>query len=343
MSHSSYSSIEQLRHLIKDVEHYYKNKCVADTLPTLRFTGTIKLHGTNAGIGYNNKDGLWCQSRSNIITPKQDNAGCAFFVESNKQYFIDTIKMIATNNMIDLDTNSLILFGEWCGTGIQKGVAISKLPRMFVAFDVKVVPNNGDDAYYIDTTLPEIVNNDERKIYNIYLFKTFTIDIDFNNIAGQGTDCLREIIDEVEKCCPFGKALGAEGVGEGVVFKHHYSPRGRYIFKLKGDEHKVSKEKVKIEVAPEVIASINEFCDRTVSDNRLTQAIDMIFHNNPALPTYNTPIEMKHVQKIITWMRDDIWKEEMDVMVANKLEPNMVFSELAKRTSSMFKRRVEGF
>jgi len=339
MSHSSYSSIEQLRHLVKDVEHYYKTKCDTITLPTLRFTGTIKLHGTNAGIGYNNKDGFWCQSRSNIITPKQDNAGFAFFVESNKEYFIDIIKKIATNNMIDLDTNSLILFGEWCGTGIQKGVAISELPRMFVAFDVKVVPNNGD-AYYIDTTLPEIPNNEERKIYNIYLFKTFSVDINFNNI---NRDCLREIIDEVEKCCPFGKAFGVDGVGEGVVFKHHYSPQGRYIFKLKGDEHKVSKEKVKIEIAPEVIASINEFCDRTITDNRLTQAIDMIFYNNPALPTYNAPIEMKHVQKIITWMRDDIWKEEMDVMVANKLEPNIVFSELAKRTSSMFKRRVDGF
>ena len=339
MSHSSYSSIEQLRHLIKDVTYYYKDKCAANNLPTLRFTGTIKLHGTNAGIGYNNINGIWCQSRSNIITPKNDNAGCASFVESNKDYFIDIIKKIAVNNMIDLDTNSLILFGEWCGMGIQKGVAISKLPRMFVAFDVKVVPHNGE-AYYIDTTLPEILNNEERKIYNIYLFKTYTIDIDFNNI---NTDHMREIIDEVELSCPFGKALGADGVGEGVVFKHHYSPQGRYIFKLKGDEHKVSKERVKVEIAPEVIASINEFCDRTVTSNRLTQGIDMIFHNNPELPTYNVDMEMKHVQKIITWMRDDIWKEEMDVMVANKLEPNMVFSELAKRTSAMFKRCVDGF
>jgi hypothetical protein len=104
MSHSSYSSIEQLRHLVKDVAYYYKDNCIANNLPTLRFTGTIKLHGTNAGIGYNNKDGVWCQSRSNIITPKNDNAGCASFVESNKDYFIDIIKK-SINFLIDTKIN----------------------------------------------------------------------------------------------------------------------------------------------------------------------------------------------------------------------------------------------
>ena len=51
MTHSSYSSIEQLRHLVKDVEHYFP----VSERPTLEFYGTVKLHGTNAGIGYNGK------------------------------------------------------------------------------------------------------------------------------------------------------------------------------------------------------------------------------------------------------------------------------------------------
>lgn len=334
MVHSNYTSIEQLRHVVKDVAYYYK-----EDLPVLTFYGTIKLHGTNAGIGYNNKEHYWCQSRSTIITPKKDNAGFASFVEFNNEYFIDIIKKIADNNMIDLDTNSIILFGEWCGTGIQKGVAISQLPKMFVTFDVKIVPQNGDNPYYINTTLPEVVNNQERKIYNIHLFETFTIDIDFKNI---NTDQLKEMIDKVEKNCPFGKAFGIDGTGEGIVFRHYYTNSDRYVFKLKGDEHKVSKEKIKIEIAPEIIDNIKHFCDRTVTENRVTQAIDMIYHNNPSLPTYYKKLEMKHIQKIITWMKDDIWKEEMDVMIANNFNPDMVLHELSKRTFDMFRQRVFG-
>lgn len=43
--------------------------------PTLKFQGTIKLHGTNAAIARDQAGEVWCQSRENIITPQSDNAG----------------------------------------------------------------------------------------------------------------------------------------------------------------------------------------------------------------------------------------------------------------------------
>lgn len=339
MTHSSYSSIEQLRHLVKDVEHYFP----AGERPTLEFYGTVKLHGTNAGIGYNGKD-IWAQSRSNIITTKQDNAGFAFFLETNKEYFIDIMKKVVDNYNIDMSSNNVILFGEWCGTGIQKGVAISKLPRMFVAFDIKIVPQDDKvcalhKPYYINTLIPEVVNDFEKRIFNIHQFPTFKILIDFNDVNAS-TNQLNNIVTNVEKTCPFGNALGVDGVGEGVVFRHYYNEKDRYIFKLKGDEHKVSKEKVKVEIAPEVIANINVFCDRVVTENRFMQAQEYLYRLNPSLPTYNKTLELSHIGKFIKWFQDDIWKEEMDVMVANNLDPNLVYSEMAKRVTTMVKALV---
>lgn len=52
--------------------------------PILTFTGTVKLHGTNASVCYNQKEGFWAQSRSRIITSESDNAGFAFLQKMNK-------------------------------------------------------------------------------------------------------------------------------------------------------------------------------------------------------------------------------------------------------------------
>jgi hypothetical protein len=59
-------------------------------LPTLRFKGTVKLHGTNAGVTFDKSSKeMYPQSRENVISVEKDNAGFAFFVESKKQVFFN--------------------------------------------------------------------------------------------------------------------------------------------------------------------------------------------------------------------------------------------------------------
>ena len=41
-----YSSIDQFRKVIKDVNFHFKN----DKLPILTFYGTVKIHGTNCSV-----------------------------------------------------------------------------------------------------------------------------------------------------------------------------------------------------------------------------------------------------------------------------------------------------
>ena len=65
-----FPSIEQFRSVVKqvkDTSSYVgqdgEGKPIFDytrPLPTITFTGTVKLHGTNAAIGYSKQDGLWC-------------------------------------------------------------------------------------------------------------------------------------------------------------------------------------------------------------------------------------------------------------------------------------------
>ena len=92
-----FPSIEQFRTVVSNVNRHFNfvgldenGDAIYDpTLPkpVITFKGTVKLHGTNAGVSFNNIGRLWAQSRENIITVEKDNAGFAFFVESNKEIF----------------------------------------------------------------------------------------------------------------------------------------------------------------------------------------------------------------------------------------------------------------
>ena len=89
--HISMPSIEQFRNIVTNINRQFNfigldvnGEAIYDTTlpkPVLRFVGTIKLHGSNASCCFNDIDGLWAQSREDIITPEKDNAGFAFFVE----------------------------------------------------------------------------------------------------------------------------------------------------------------------------------------------------------------------------------------------------------------------
>ena len=336
MPHSSYTSIDSLRLLLKDIFFIYKD---IETKPVLDFYGTIKLHGTNAGIGFDGQN-LWCQSRSNIITIKSDNAGFAFFVECNKDYILELMNRIQTEFSIDLDKNYIVLFGEWCGSTIQKKVGISQFDKMFFIFDIKIVSKgNKEPNYYIDSKLEFIKSNPTNRIYNIHEFKTYSMQVDLNNLEKAQSDIIK-IIEEVEADCPVTRALGKNGIGEGVVFRHYYNKTARFVFKAKGELHSVSKNKEKVPIKVEKNQNLIQFVENTVTTNRFEQALEHIYKLNPELPTYGKPYEMKDIKSIIDWVRDDILKEERDTIVENNFEPKQLYPEIAKIVSTMFKLKI---
>lgn len=337
---SSYNSIEQFRNVMRDLKKAKKNP-MFQIPDKIEFTGTIKLHGTNAGVCFNKKVGLFCQSRNNIITITQDNQGFAFFVEKNKDKFMEFFSLLQNKYDIDLDTFTLSIYGEWCGENIQKGVALTKLPKCFCIFDCKV-SNHFDPSfksYWLDISFKQsdqtTISFPEAKIYNIYDFQTFQLEVEVDKY-GDAQQYLTQVTESVEKCCPFAKQLGVEGIGEGVVWRYCYG-NNRTIFKTKGEEHKVTKEKVLIPVDAEKVENIQDFVEKTCTQNRFDQALDTIYKINPESKLYGQAPKIKDCEIILNWIRDDILKEEMTTLVENNLDLRDVTPCLYKKVITMIK------
>ncbi len=302
-----YPSIEQFRNVIRTVKtiHDYKGKDGegsaiyqhTENYPVLRFRGTVKLHGTNAAVVKYADGRIEFQSRERVLSLTQDNAN--FMSDMMPYNWGGFFNQFTCNDYI-------AIYGEWCGGNIQKGVAITGLPKMFVVFGIKV-----DDQW---VELPKWLYDAENNIYNILQFPTYEIDIDFNH-PELSQNKLIELTIDVENCCPVGKHFGKEGVGEGIVFT--CIDNQDLKFKSKGEKHSASKVKVLNAVDTESINEVNSFVELAVSDNRLQQGVSFMKENN-------IEAEPKNIGEFLRWIVTDVLKEESDTIRDNNLEENKV-------------------
>jgi hypothetical protein len=299
-----YPSIEQFRNTVKSVQlrHDFVGKdsngdpIYEHTIPypTISFNGTVKLHGTNAAIKLENSE-ISYQSRENIITCEKDNAGFANYMTSIQD------KLLSLFNGFEGTT---VIYGEWCGGNIQKGVAICELPKMFVIVSVL---NNGTWVSNFTKDLPEF------KIYNINNFLNYTVTVDFNN-PDEAAEIMEKLTLDVENECPVGKAFGISGVGEGIVWE---SVNREYVFKTKGVKHQVTKSKV---VGTEVEKQdLTEFITNTVTTNRLNQGLEQLSDKK----------SKKNTGVFTNWVVNDILKEESDTITTNGYNIDQVKQDIS--------------
>ncbi len=278
-------------------------------LPTLKLRGTVKIHGTNAGVAM--RDGkVVAFSRQEEISVSNDNAGFARFVAENTSEF---------RQLIEQFDRPVELRGEWCGKGIQKGTAVNQLDKMFVIFAIRA----DDDWLHIADFAT--LENPMSRIFNIMRFGTFEVTIDFN-VPEKAQEALESITEAVEAECPVGRHFGVSGVGEGVVWTS-MDPQyegSKFWFKVKGDKHKITKTARLVEIVPEVVSSVREFIDSTVTEQRLLQGI-------AELQTAGVPIDQKSTGAFIKWVFDDVIKEESDRLVASDLDVKDVSKNISNR------------
>ena len=324
LTHYKYPSIEQYRNVIHQVKHKVDFTGQVDEngdaiyqtnpKPTLTFQGTTKLHGTNAAVVIDFKNDLmYYQSRTHIITPAKDNAGFALFMSNIQDGFLH--HFIDCYHLATISPEYIyVIYGEWCGQSIQKGVAITQLPKMFVIFDICLVERDSDKKVWLQRDEILLFNNPNERVYNIHNFPTWTIDIDFN-YPELSQNHLIDITTEVEKCCPVAHQLGVDGIGEGVVYKCITPGYENSMFwmKVKGTEHSSSKVKTLASVDVESVANIAEFCDNTVTESRLLQGLHW-------LKEEGKPLTKASLGDFIRWIYNDIIKEEIDTIVANKID-----------------------
>lgn len=311
-----YPSIEQYRNIVKQVKMHCKHNQIP--LPTLEFTGTVKLHGTNAAIVFNPKTGeVGAQSRNSFITPENDNAGFAAWVKSNEY----SLKKVF--GKFNIKENAYI-YGEWCGGNIQKGVGINGLDKMFVVFNASVDENwfgASDLALICDLCMHSY------SIYSIYDFPSFTQRINFNE-PELASNTLAEITSNVENECPVAKSFGVDnGVGEGVVWTAKLDDK-ILKFKVKGEKHSVSKVKTLAPVDVEKVKSINEFIDKVITENRLKQGLQEVFGDEEP--------DIKQTGVFLKWVGGDVFKEELDTLEESGLTRKEVGGKIAERARQWF-------
>jgi hypothetical protein len=346
---SKFPSIEQYRNVIRHVQDatwytgqdengnpvFNKGK----RLPTLKFKGTVKLHGTNAGVGYSFQTSeYWCQSRENIISIEYDNAGFAAFVYSKYDTFAELFQTeiphyLGDNGYDITKYDGVVVYGEWCGGSIQKKVAINALPKMFVVFGIKLLTADEEANEWLPneciTVLLDMLGS-PAGIFSIYDFPTFEIDIDFNE-PEQSTNKLTEFTNQVEQQCPVGAHFGVFGLGEGIVWTcvtHPFDNNG-YRFKVKGAKHQSSKVKTLAPVDIERVNSIKECVDQIVTENRLHQGLEYLTINH-----------MDHIVEnlgtFIKWVMSDCIKEELDTITGSGLSVKDVGGAVSKRAKIWF-------
>lgn len=281
------------------------------------FANGVLVHNSNGAIVLD-QNGISCQSRNNIITPESDNAGFAAFVAGrNVEPLFEKIKGFGITDL------PICIFGEWAGKGIQKGVAVSELDRMFVVFGIKA-----GEAWLSDEIL-STVKDPENRIFNILDFQTFNLEIDFQNPEIAQNEMIK-LVEFVENECPVGKAFGVSGTGEGIV----WAPAdpawrdSRFVFKTKGERHSVSKVKTLAAIDVEKVNSVNELIDKVVTENRMLQGVSVLKETGE--------VDRKRLGELISWVCRDVIAEETDTIEASGLSTKDVGGPIAKKVREWF-------
>lgn len=296
--------------------------------PTIKIKGTVKLHGTNAGIGRNATE-IWAQSRERLIAIGDDNAGFAGYLKSKEQFYKDLIDGIAKEHGIDQTIYNIHIYGEWAGRGVPGGAAgIRLFPKAFYLFGIKVSKPSDISFknYWLDSSG---YRSHENGLYNMRDFPTFELEIDIKKAKFAVAD-LHRLTMEVERDCPVSRwlfenlpkeileeyeaKLYEELIGEGIVWEVEF--RGEKLqFKTKGDKHS-PKSKVRVVKTADLekMTKVREVAERLTPGWRLEQFLNSTFDlaNGGELST-------KGIGPYLSAVMKDIYKEEADVIANSGL------------------------
>jgi hypothetical protein len=288
------------------------------------YRAKIKLHGTNGGVVIDPNGKVTAQSREAVLTPKNDNKNfCKECVLANEEYWSGLAR-----------SETITVFGEWCGPGIMKGTAINKIPeKMFAVFAIQLEDDIVDEFGYPHAKTiidPDIItkrlsNSTGELPDNVcvipWLGDEITVEYADKASKEAAIDTMNAVVADVELVDPWVKdKFKVVGIGEGVVYyptnlvhdywldKHDMSV---YSFKAKGEKHKVTKTKKSVQIDPEVTASIDEFVTMVVTPARLEQGAISVGGEQH--------FEQRYIGAFIKWMCEDVLKETADELEASGL------------------------
>jgi len=294
------------------------------TLPTIKYVGTVKLHGSNASLVKNTDGTLTAQSRNRVLAIDNDNAGFAAFAfnEIEKSFWDELFEQITSVYGLT-NEHPIVIYGEWCGSNIQKGVALTQIPnKMFIIFAIR--QGIGDDTKWFD---PRNLTVKHDRIKNIFEYQSWEIDINFD-LPGKAQNQIIEITNSVEAECPVGKAFGISSTGEGVVWRQ-VGKSPELWFKVKGKKHSISKVKTLAPIDVEKMKSVSDFVTSVLTNVRFEQGIEYLKENNHDISRKSTGI-------YLSWIFADIMSEESDTMEASCITKKDLGKPVGNRARDWF-------
>lgn len=315
--HVSWTEIESFYNVRK---HVAACPSLVSGRSSVTYRAKVKLHGTCAGVRVDPDGTVTALSRSTILTPEADNAGFARWVSERNEAF----------TRVSSPEGSIVIFGEWCGPGVQKGVAINQAPtRVLAIFGVRFVdptdPATLDpqhDFIFEPAFIPTFVN-----VPGAYVLPWYNLGEEFTIDWNETPEQLQPVIDrinarvaEVEACDPWVEAtFGVKGVGEGLVFypvsTQHcgYENFNNLCFKAKGEKHQVVARTKPAQVDPNVAANAAAFAKMVVTLARLEQGCRAV---NGGELQFNT----KNIGAFLGWINNDVTKETTAELEASGLD-----------------------
>ena len=329
MKHYSFPKIQQYHQVLRHLQLQYRFKGLDDAgepiydntveLPTVTFQGHVKLHGTNAAMVFNPDGTFYCQSRENVITEEKDNAGFAFWARKEGCKIHDRLPI----------GYKTVIYGEWCGGSIQKGVGINELPKMFVVFGMKTIDENDVGIWH----KCHMIQDESIRIYHITRIPGYTLEVDLNR-PDKAIETMTQWVDEIDQECPFAKSFGVSGHGEGIVFRPIHAHGFDCAFKVKGEAHTKSKIKKLPTVNVAKMDSLQQAVETHCHEDRLEQGWGVVIQSEAD----------KVPQKIadfIRWVVNDIWEEECDSLRASDITRKDLGASASKKAARWFQSKLQ--
>ncbi|KAL8807388.1 MAG: hypothetical protein Q9182_000727 [Xanthomendoza sp. 2 TL-2023] len=304
----------------------YRRQKEAPKTRIVPLVGTVKLHGAHVDWVISRDNTIRIQSRNTLeLSLKSDNYGFAAFSEPIFHVIIrlkdDMVRRyteLNPNVPVDLD-HPVIISGEWCGQGVQKGMAISQLSRHFVIISIRI-----NDAWVPETEYHNI-DYEAEGIYHIRKAGCHQVDLDLDDVNSTEA-AIQALVAKVEETCPYGLTRGVTGRGEGIVWKardHIENPE--MWFKYRGDSTALCHEWVGGKKKQSHTAAVTkenreheyEFAVTVVTERRLEQGLEFLAETG-------VQMDKAALGTFLAWVRNDVISEEQrEIEEQNLSQPRL--------------------
>lgn len=322
--HISWPSIALLHNVVKDCTLY--NERTGHPFRSVSYRAKVKLHGKNCSVQVQ-EEGVYPQSREIMLTPTEDLNGFAKWVEASKTAF-QTLP------------RGITIFGEWCGQGVEGGMAISQHTKIWAVFGILLGGADDSQMVYDPKEIAKYLSGLALPELHILPWADgieFTIDYGSKDSLEAAALLLNGHVARIEKEDPWVKeTFGISGMGEGIVLypmnlKPDRDYYRRYMFKAKGEKHRTANVKEAVQVLPEVVASIEEFATLMLGEGRLTQGVTAACEGT---------FDKRLIGKFIQWVTADTEKESQAELEASGLTWAQVKGAVTKKAQVWYLSRV---